>query len=182
MSHSYMWYDSFICDITHSHVWHDSFTDTPECQLHRRERPLCEMTHSCMWHASFICVTWLIQTRDVTHSCMWHDSFICVTWLIQTRDGTHSYMWYDSFICMMWRIHTCIPESLHHRRERQLCGPSAPIYVYYSHSPCQVLRLIQINNTFITIVVPAHSSTFILTQSLWTIAFWKYPQNTYISK
>jgi len=64
--------------------------------------------------AEFICVTWLIHTRDMTHSfvwnmcrvghrvwtqlmqqnsCVWHDSFICATWLIQMCD-----------ICEEWDI------------------------------------------------------------------------------
>jgi len=47
---------------------------------------MCHATHSYVWHGTFICVTRLIQMRDVAESFVWHDAFIYVTWLIQIRD------------------------------------------------------------------------------------------------
>ena len=137
MTHSYVWYDSFICVTWLIHI--------------------CDMTHTRCIHvgpyifmyrysysrSSFICVTWLIHMCKMTHSyvcdmthtrCIqmgpislyintialsrhsyvWHDSFVCVTWLIpmcdmthSMCDMTHSYVWHDSFICVNWLIHIC---------------------------------------------------------------------------
>jgi len=86
----------------------------------------------------FPCVIWCIHTCDIIHSCVCHDSYICMKWLIRSRDGTHAYarhqflfinlilrhvleniwlinmcdmthlhVWRDSFICAMWFSHIC---------------------------------------------------------------------------
>ena len=56
MTHSYVWYSSFICvtwlvhvsGMTHSHVWHDSFIFVVRLIL------MCGKTHSYVWHDSFM--------------------------------------------------------------------------------------------------------------------------------
>ena len=86
MTHSYVWYDSFICVTWLIHMTWLIY--------------MCDMTHLYVWHDSFICVTWLIymsmHCQHITtlcntlhhmgnriaghiHStapCTWHDSFI----------------------------------------------------------------------------------------------------------
>jgi len=73
-THSFVWRDSFICDMTHWHEWHDLCVTW---LIH-----MCDMTHSFVWRDSFIC--------DMTHWHEWHD--LCVTWLIHLCDVTHSYV------------------------------------------------------------------------------------------
>jgi len=122
VTHSYVWYDSFVCvtwlidvcKMAHSYVWHDSFI-CARWLIH-----MCDVTHSYVWHDAFICVTWLIHMCDMTHSCVWHDSLECVAWhnhdtitrydIIARRVSdfvthscefvTHSYVWRDSFVCV----------------------------------------------------------------------------------
>ena len=107
MTHSYTWYDSFICvlwlvhmcDMTHSYVCHDLFIHVTWL-IH-----MCDMTHSYLWYDSFIYVLRLIYMCDITHSYMCYDSFIHVTWLIHMCAMTHSYLCYDLFIRVPWLIH-----------------------------------------------------------------------------
>jgi len=64
------------------------------------------MTHFYVHHDSFICVTWLLITRDMTYSHMkwptlvWHDSSRAI-WLIHICGMTHLYAWHDVFTCDM---------------------------------------------------------------------------------
>jgi len=73
--------------------WHDSFIYDL-------------MTYSYVWHDSFICVAWLIHTRDMTYShvkwptLVWHGSSR-VTWLIRICGMTRLYAWHDVFTCEM---------------------------------------------------------------------------------
>jgi len=98
MTHSYMWHDSFMRNMTPSHVtwlihvWYDSYR-------YRTAGPL--------WHDSCICVTWLLYSsiRNMTPSHVtwlihvWHDSFRC---------RTASSLWHDSCICVTWLLHAFI--------------------------------------------------------------------------
>ena len=82
-----VWYDSFsiMC------VWHDLFRYVTWL-----------MTHGSWLILLYICMTWLIQIRDVTHN-----SFVHLTCLIRAHDVTYLYVWHDSIICVTWRIHRC---------------------------------------------------------------------------
>jgi len=120
MTHSYVWYDSFIrvtwlihmCDMTHSYVWHDSFICMTVIFL-AWLIPVCDKTRSYMWHDSFICLTWLVvdpvRKRGGFQSYVCHCPFIRVTvifvaWLIHTCDMTHLYVWHDSVMRVTWLI------------------------------------------------------------------------------
>jgi len=89
-----------------------------------------------VWHDSFICVTWLVHTRDMTrpymsHTCdmtrsyMWHASCMCVTWLVHMCD-----------ICMPWLLHMCAmtPSCVRHGVFTCYCGVfSAYMYKWLVH-------------------------------------------------
>ena len=72
MPHSYMWYDSFICDTCR----HWACAIICVCIyiyicicIHRHTHiNMCDMTCSYVWRDSSICVTWLIHTCDMTYS------------------------------------------------------------------------------------------------------------------
>ena len=109
-THSYVWYDSFICVtwLIHTcHMAHICVTANgwQQCTYVTWLIYMCDTTHSYVWHDSFIRVTWLIHTCDMTHSYVWHDSFIRVTWLIHTCDMTHSYVWHDSHALVAWLMY-----------------------------------------------------------------------------
>jgi len=60
-THSHVWYDLFIWDMTHSYVWHASFVTS-------------QLVH--VW-----AMTWLIHMREITYSHVWYEPFINATWL-----------------------------------------------------------------------------------------------------
>ena len=97
LTHSYLWYDAFVCDMTHSHAWCCLFLSA-----------CCGRVRSSVWmqvqtkHDPFKCVMWRIYE--------WHDAFtwvalfflICWLWKSQRqcldvcKDLTHSYVWCDA--------------------------------------------------------------------------------------
>jgi len=126
MTHSYVWHDTVICDmtpeyVTHCliHMWHDSFICVTQ-RIH-----MCDTTHSYLAslrrHITYKCVVSHIWMSHVT--CEWSKrAWVChalphsyVTRLIHLCDTTHSYeiwrlihMWHDalfirdaSFVCDM---------------------------------------------------------------------------------
>ena len=81
---------SQVCHMTHSYLWQNSFLrDMTLCIW--RDSSIHAMSLSYVWRDSFI--------RAMTHTYVWCDSFKCVTcvmWLIHTR--------HDAFVCAMpWR-------------------------------------------------------------------------------
>ena len=96
VTHSYVWHDLYIRDITSSDVWHDSWI-------------------FANWgFFAFVCVTWLIQTCAIFHgSVMWEPSgaHILWPWVFYMCAATHSYVCRDSFIrvprLIPWLIHMC---------------------------------------------------------------------------
>ena len=126
MTHSCVWYDSFICVPCLIHVWHDSFICvpwfihmcdmTPLCVprfIHLNDMTLAyvcydafgDMTHSYVCHS---CVPWLIRKCAMIHSYVWHNSFICATPIIHRRAKTHPYVRHHSFIRVPWLLHVCV--------------------------------------------------------------------------
>jgi len=127
---------SYVCNETHLYAWHDA--SKRALWVLRR----CDVTHSyvcgvirsSMCH-SFVCVTWLICTRDMTPAYVWRDAFICVTcrihicdvtpayvaWLFDMCDVTRSwvcaiilsYVWHDLFLCAPGLLHMCDVTNIH---------------------------------------------------------------------
>jgi len=98
MTHSRMWHDPSMCDMTQ-----DSCIRV-NCSLMRVTWLLhaCDMTSSCVWHDSFMHVTWPTHMFYMTHdSCIRvNDSFMRVTWLLHVCDMTHSCVCHDAFMCV----------------------------------------------------------------------------------
>jgi len=79
---------------------------------------MCAMTHGYVWRYWFMCVTWMIYTRDATcvsHVYVWCDAwrppvlrcalmliYIRVAWFIYMYDVTNSHVWRDWFTCITW--------------------------------------------------------------------------------
>jgi len=113
--HTYMphSYDSFICvtwlihmcDMTHSYVWHDSFI----CDMTHWLR---DMTHWCVRYDSSIYVIWLIHMYAMTESYMWRDPFICVTWLSLRCDVTRTHKFFLDVIFTL-KNHNCLHTNIH---------------------------------------------------------------------
>ena len=89
-----------MCDMTHSNVWYDSFICVTWL-IH-----MCAMTHSYVCHDLFICVKWnrvnkshvrKSLIRPMAHTFVWHDSFLCVTCLISMCAMTYLYVCHKSF-------------------------------------------------------------------------------------
>jgi len=103
MTHSYVYRDVCICDVTHS-AW-----------LIR----MCNVTCVCvyMWRDSFVCATrlatseavkcsgesWLIHICGITHVYVWRDPFICISPHLYTLRVWFS-LWQDVFEYVKWRI------------------------------------------------------------------------------
>jgi len=104
---------SYVRDTTHSYVWHESYICDMTIYIKQCHAPVAKLwhrcTHSYVWHDSFICV--------------WHDSFICVTWVIylwhdhlhqtMSRAGSQVAAQVHAFICVTWLIHMCVTWSIH---------------------------------------------------------------------
>ena len=115
MTHSYVWYDSFIrgtwliytCDMTHLHVWHDSFkpalVGSPELV-----KACCFKYRKYVWHDLFIRVTWLMHTCDMANSCGWHQSCIRAKRMIQTCILRESLTRRKQVVPKKIRFNTCI--------------------------------------------------------------------------
>jgi len=75
VTHSYTWYDSFVCVTWHVLSWH--------IILWGRRENLSHATCDHMWSRDLlICVTWLIHIRNVTHLYVGHDSLTCAMRLV----------------------------------------------------------------------------------------------------
>ena len=108
MTHSYAWYDSFICL-----TWHIYICDIPLLGYVAWPRVTwlthtCDTTHSFVWHDVFISA--VCPCLDVWHDHVRRDSLICVTWLINLRDMTHLYLlhvtWCVVWLSVTWLTHT----------------------------------------------------------------------------
>ena len=96
MSHVYI----HECDMTHSYMWYDSFIFVTWL-IH-----IFDMTHSYISHDSFISVTWLIQTSHVSTL----NSYISL--FTRTPFKSHTYcvlqrvvlciLWCHSVLCIKW--------------------------------------------------------------------------------
>jgi len=91
MTHSYVWHDSFVWDVSLSYVWNNTW---PIHMCDRTHAPLVRVWHNT--HDSFIRVTWLIRVgcksfirakQHLTHSYVWHDS--CPIQTCESTDDPH---------------------------------------------------------------------------------------------
>jgi len=103
LSHMFVTWLIYTCDLTHWYVCHDSFICVPWL-IHK-----CAMTHSYVWLDPFICATWPIHMCDLTHSYVRPGPFICATWPIHLCDVTHSFVRPDPFIRATWLIKRVMP-------------------------------------------------------------------------
>jgi len=115
-----------MCDVTHSYMWFVSFLYVQwlnhiRGDLVSRPPGSFSSTFWANWRRdSFVYVTWLILIREMTQIHTWRPSFEavrqhviqfffckCVTWLVHICGMSHSYMWYYSFTYGICLIHVC---------------------------------------------------------------------------
>jgi len=98
VTYSYVWHESFRCDVSPPKVWH--LRQQQHMQAQWNLIHIYDSRLSTVWNESLIRVTWVI-IRDMIYSHVRHIcsnsgtrkrsaiSFVCVTWIIHACHMTH---------------------------------------------------------------------------------------------